>query len=132
MQTFTPGSIWPPRISSDRIKPEMWKTIPFKGCVYFAFGLNLILSVLIFTLKGFLPPVVPLFYGLPVGADQLVPSLALVIAPVTGLIITLINIFIVNLTRDNLLKKALIISGTFVSTLLAITVVKIILLVGFF
>lgn len=110
----------------------MWKNVPYKGCVYFSVGVNLVLIVLILVLKGFLPPVVPLFYGLPAGAEQLTPSLGLILAPISGLIITAINIFVSNLTADLFLKKALIISNAFISLLLAIAVTKIILLVGLF
>jgi hypothetical protein len=110
----------------------MWKNVPYKGCVYFSVGVNLVLIVLILVLKGFLPPVVPLFYGLPAGAEQLTPSLGLILAPIAGLIITGINIFVSNLTHDVFLRKALIISSAFISLLLAIAVSKIILLVGLF
>lgn len=110
----------------------MWKNVPLKGGVYFSTALNLILIILVLGLKGFLPPVVPLFYGLPSGTDQLVSSIFLVVAPVSSLIITLINILISNLIKDIFLKRALIISSVFVSLLFAITLVKIVLLVGFF
>lgn len=110
----------------------MWKNIPYKGCVYFSVILNLVSIVLIFILKEFLPPVVPLFYGLPAGAEQLTPSLGLILAPISGFIIMAINIFISNLTHDAFLKKTLIISSAFISLLLAIAVTKIVLLVGFF
>jgi hypothetical protein len=110
----------------------MWKKLPLKGCIYFSIVINLISVVVIIALRSLLPPVVPLFYGLPSGAEQLTPTLGLVLAPATGLVITILNLFLTNLTSDIFLKKTLIISGAFISLLLAITVTKIFLLVGFF
>lgn len=110
----------------------MWKDLPYKGCVYFSLILNALSLIFILISRGFLPPVVPLFYGLPSGADQLTPGLGLVVAPVTGIAMTFINIFVGDLTRDIFLKKTLIISSAFVALLLSIAVIKIVLLVGFF
>jgi len=110
----------------------MLKNLPFKGYVYFSIVSNILIVTLIIAIKSFLPPVVPLFYGLPVGSDQLIPSIGLTIAPIAGLTIALINIFLSNLTRDTFLKKTLIVSSAFISLLVAIAVIKIILLVWFF
>lgn len=110
----------------------MWKNLPYKGCVYFSVVLNIVSVVIILILRGILPPVVPLFYGLPAGAEQLAPTLALVLAPAAGLVITAINIFVSRLTKNIFLKKTLMISSAFVSLLLTIAVIKINLLVGFF
>jgi len=110
----------------------MWKDLPYKGCIYLSVFLNIISALIIFVLKGYLPPVVPLFYGLPVGAEQLTPALELLLAPAIGLIITAINVSISILSKDIFLKKSLIISSAFISLLLTITVIKIVLLIGFF
>lgn len=110
----------------------MWKNIPLKGYVYASFGLNLIVVAAIFGLKSFLPPVLPLFYGLATGTNQLTHTYGLLIAPATGLLITLLNICLTIITKDQFFKKTLIISAMFVSILITITVLKIILLVGFF
>ena len=110
----------------------MWKDLPYKGCVYFSLVLNVLLIGIILILKGFLPPIVPLFYGLPDGSEQLIPYFGLILAPTIGLVITFVNIFVSNTIRDIFLKKALVISSAFISLLLAITTVKIVLLVGFF
>lgn len=106
--------------------------MPFKSFAYFSLIINIIFVAIIVIIKSFLPPVVPLFYGLPAGSEQLVPTLELAIAPVLGLLITLLNIFLSGLVKDVFLKKTLIITSAFISLLLAITVTKIILLVGFF
>jgi hypothetical protein len=110
----------------------MWKNLPYKGYIYFSVALNIVSIILIFVLRGFLPPVVPLFYGLPVGSDQLTPSFGLILAPIAGLAIMTINSLVSNFIKDTFFKKTLIISSAFISLLMAITVSKIILLVGFF
>jgi hypothetical protein len=110
----------------------MWKNTPYKGCVYFSVAVNLASIILIFALKAFLPPVVPLFYGLPSGSEQLVQTLGLILVPMVGLIITITNVVINGFVEDNFLKRILIISSTFISILLTITIIKIIFLVGFF
>lgn len=110
----------------------MWKDLPYKGCVYFSFILDVVLIVLILAIKTLLPPVLPLLYGLPAGSEQLVPSLWIILAPASGIFITILNVMISSFTGDMFLKKTLTVSSAFVSLLLAIATVKIILLVGFF
>ena len=100
-------------------------------CLFLA-SLNVLLIGIILILKGFLPPIVPLFYGLPDGVEQLTPYFGLILAPAIGLVIPFVNIFISNTIRDIFLKKALVISSAFISLLLAITIIKIVLLVGLF
>ena len=110
----------------------MWKNLPYIGCVYFSVIVNAVSIVLILVLKQMLPPVVPLFYGLPAGIEQLIPNIGLVIAPIAGLTVTVINVLVSLFTNDSFLKKTLIISSAFITFLLNIAVIKIILLVGFF
>jgi len=110
----------------------MWKNLPFRGYVITSLALNVILGIVIFIIKDFLPPVIPLFYGLPSGTSQLVPTIGLVIAPTIGFNINLINITIASFVKDLFFKKTLAMSSMFVSVLVFITTLKIILLVGFF
>lgn len=78
-----------------------------------------------------LPPVVPLLYGKPVGESQLVPSYALVIAPLTALLITIVNFMLTKFSlKDTFLKNILNWSTVLVSVLSFITVTKVIFLVG--
>lgn len=110
----------------------MWKNLPDKGYVYFSVILSLLSAISIIVLKSFLPPVVPLFYGLPVDSSQLVPSLALLIAPGVAILITFINISLTNLSDDVFFKRTLVASQAFISLLLGIAVLRIVLLVGLF
>lgn len=110
----------------------MWKNLPLKEYVYTAAVMNIISLLAILISKSFIPPIVPLFYGLPAGINQLVPSYLLFITPITGLGISVLNISLARITKDLYFKKLLIISSSFASVLLAITTIKIILLVAFF
>ncbi len=111
---------------------DLWAKTPLKSFASSSFAINLALILIIVLLKGFLPPEVPLFYGKPVGEMQLTSALGLLIAPVASILITLINISLNFWVKDLFAKKILIISAFFVSVLTAITVLKIIFLVGFF
>lgn len=111
---------------------ELWGKVPLKSYIYSSLGITLAVSLFAILVKGVLPPEVPLFYGKPVGEEQLASSLGLVIAPGVSLLVTLVNTILSAFVEDPFLKKALVISAFFVSLLTAITIFKIIFLVGFF
>ena len=79
-----------------------------------------------------LPPVIPLFYGLAEGENQLVHPLFLTIPSGLGLLIILINTLLSTIITNNFIKRSLILSSFAVSLLVFITTVKILLLVGSF
>lgn len=110
----------------------MWKNTPLKGYVYASGGLSFVSILAILILKSYLPPVVPLFYGLPIGSSQLIPALGLLLVPSVNILIGILNIILSNFSKDIFFKRTLIISSFFVSVLTTITVFKIIALVGFF
>ncbi len=87
-----------------------------------------ILGVLFF--QSHLPPVVPLFFGLPLGEQQLANSWALIIPPIVALAFLGVNIFITQTTKDDFIKQVLLGLTLTTTALSTITVVKIILLVG--
>lgn len=101
--------------------------------VYTSIAINLVVILFVLIAKNFLPPVVPLFYGKAVGEQQLIASLGLTIPPLVSLLITAIN-FSINrwFIKDLFLKNALLIASVFTSILSAITVLRIIFLVGLF
>jgi hypothetical protein len=82
--------------------------------------------------QSFLPPQIPLFYGLPGGAEQLSPSYGLLIPGGLVLIINLANFLLWLKIKDNYLKRILLISSYIVAFFVIITTVKIIFLVGSF
>ena len=105
--------------------------IPLKNLVYTGFLTNLFGIALIFIMKSrYLPPEVPLYYGLPEGEAQIVPSLNLVFPFVFSLIIISINTLITSFIKDDFLKKTLIIGGLVTTFFSVITIIKIIFLVA--
>ncbi len=112
------------------------KLVPVKSQAnaffYGSLALGVFSILLILITKSLLPPLVPLFYGKPAGESQLVPTLALLIAPAVSILITLINTLLASFTKEDFLKKILTVSSFFVSLLISLTVFKIIFLVGFF
>lgn len=91
---------------------------------------NILVVLAVLLLQNHLPPVVPLFYGLPYGEEQLASKWALVIPPIVALALLGVNIFIAHETKDDFIKQ--IMEGLTLATtaLSTITVVRIILLVG--
>lgn len=108
----------------------MLKKLPLRGYVYFSLALNLIAAVAVLLSRNHLPPVVPLFYGKPVGSGQLVSTYGLLLAPLAAFFITVINILLASKISGIFSKKIFSVASFFVSLLATVTVVKIIFLVG--
>jgi len=98
--------------------------------ISFSIGILSILSALI--AQSFLPPQIPLYYGLPVGEEQLSSSLNLVVPGVVSLLILVINFILVKITKEDFLKKVLAAVALIASFFAIITTFKIIFLVGSF
>lgn len=86
---------------------------------------------IIFAVWQFLPPEIPLFYSRPWGKDQLVPFPAILILPVTGLIVFFANLVIARLAakEETLVKQMLSISSFVFSFLIMIALIQIIRLI---
>jgi len=110
----------------------MEKKLSFKNLYFIAIIINVVAILAIIILKSFLPPLVPLFYGEPAGEAQLTNTFGLLIAPAVAFLLTILNLSVSFWVKDEFLKKILAISTLVISVLTAITMVKIILLVGFF
>lgn len=111
---------------------KVWRGAAFKGYYLAALILNLLSAAFLVLFKHILPPVVPLFYGKPIGEQQLAGSLGLLIIPGVAILITFINFFISLVTKDDFLKKILVTATLIISVLVTITLIKIVSLVGFF
>ena len=111
---------------------KFWMNVPLKGLLYISIIINFACIVAIFLLKNLLPPVVPILYGRPTGEGQLLPTFGLSIAPMVSLGIIVLNLFMGRVLKESFNLKIFIAAGFLVSVLSAITVLKIILLVGFF
>ena len=130
-----------PRLPKNRIKlsgkfpkkgQEIIKTLPFIKYIYLSIVVNLLIIAAIFVVKKNLPPEVPLFYGLPKSENQLVSSTNLILPSLISLAIIAANSFLAYLTKDEFLKKTLVMA-TFASTFFSVvTTLKIVFLVGSF
>ena len=94
--------------------------------------INLLLIATIFLLRKNLPPLIPLFYGLPVSQSQLSPLWGLAIPESVAIGLIVINEIISKLTKDTFLEKILLSLSVAVTVLSTITVLKIIFLIGSF
>lgn len=110
----------------------MWKKVTFKNYFLAAIIINLLISLSLLVLKSFLPPLAPLFYGRPSGESQLTSFLGLFIAPGVSIVITVVNLLLNLWTEDIFLKRLLATTAVIVSVMSAITIVKIVFLIGYF
>ena len=115
-----------------KIDKNLLAGLPFSNFVYASFVLNLLLIVFVLTIQRWLPPQVPLFYGMAEGEGQLSQSIFLTIPALAAIGITIVNIVISLGVKDTFVKKTLIVAGLAATFLATITVVKIVFLVGSF
>lgn len=108
------------------------KRLPYAHAVLTFSVLNLLLIILVFIIKNNLPPVLPIYFGLPSGNEQLGPSEALAFLPLAGLIVTFINTAILAFTQDKFLQQVLIGIIAITTTLSTFAYFRIIFLVGNF
>ena len=108
------------------------RSIPFRRYVILALGVNLATILLGTLAQSFLPPEIPLFYGLATGATQLAPSLAILLPAATSTVIIGINLGLVKNINEDFTQKALVLTAVSTAVFSTITTLKIILLVGSF
>lgn len=92
--------------------------------------INISIIIFIILIQNNLPPQVPLFYGKPYGAEQLTTSISLVFPPLLSIVVSIINSIVIFLIEDDFLQKILLVSMYTLTLLSAITVIKIIFLIG--
>lgn len=112
--------------------PRIKIDLPFLGYIASSLVLNAVMVVAILLLGRYLPPEVPLFYGLAQGEEQLVHQWVLIIPSLVSLFIILLNSSLSLLIKNDFLKQVLVISGVLATFFSLVTTVKIILLVGSF
>ena len=104
--------------------------LPLRHWTLYIASVNVVAMVLVVLVRSLLPPVVPLFYGNPYGAEQLAPQGLLILPPLVALGVCGVNIAI-NLTlNDKFLEKVLFGSMCAATLLSTVTLLKIIFLVG--
>lgn len=118
---------WKANNLSGSPKEQTLKKFLFAGLL-----INLVLICFAFLARPYLPPQIPLYYGVAEAEGIIAPSWALVVPSLVSLGILGVNFFLSILTQDEFLKKTLLFS-TFAAYLFAIiTILKILVLVGNF
>jgi hypothetical protein len=105
---------------------------PFRDFVTIAIFVNVILIAASLALHTFLPPEIPLFYGMPEGSEQLASSWLLAFPSLVALFIILVNLLIASFVEDEFIKKVIILTGIATTFFSATTTVQIMFLVGSF
>lgn len=82
------------------------------------------------TSQSALPPVVPLFYGLPAGEEQLAQTALLAIPAVIALLLIASNFLLLRVSRDKFLQNVLLSTMVVITALSTITIAEIIFLIG--
>ena len=111
---------------------EQIENIPLKYLIYISLVVNILVILSVLFLKKFLPPIVPLYYGLAKSEAQLTKQIYLIIPSLMSFTVLLANIFFSIFSDNDYLKKTLIIGAFAVTFLSAITTLKITFLVGSF
>ena len=104
--------------------------VPFSKEIILCLIINLVMILLATLSIIILPPEIPLLYGLPEGKEQLVSSWAIITPNLAALIIMFTNSIFAIYTKDEYIKKIIVIAGFTVSFFAIITVLKIFFLVG--
>lgn len=111
------------------IKADFEK-LPLKKTVLFALFLSVITFLIGLLSQIFLPPEIPLFYGMPYGESQVAKSIFILTPPAISLVFIFINIILTLKLESQFIKKTLITASLFISILSFIAVFRIISLVG--
>jgi len=119
--------IWEEKIGSKGQK--LTEGLPFKNYVAASIVANLVLITLTLLITRWMPPEIPLFYGLPQSNAQLASNWMLFIPSSVSLFIIGLNIALAKNVKNEFLKKTLILSSVAVTFFSAITTLKIIFLV---
>jgi len=104
--------------------------LPLKRYFNASWTINFIIIIFSLLLLGRLPPQIPIFYGFPQSEAQLSHPIGILIPSSLSLIFILLNLFLINIIKDEFIKKILVIAGLATAVFASITVVKIIFLVG--
>lgn len=103
-----------------------------KKSLTFLLVVNVLMLIVIAISLPKLPPVVPLYYGRPAGIDQLAPREVLFVPALLILLLTGIGTALSARIKDSFIETSFTWTSIVITTLSAITVLRIMLLVGNF
>lgn len=107
-------------------------TIPHPKTVVASFVLVFVTILIAVASQSYLPPEIPLYYGLPEGELQIAPSSALVIPSLVSLAINTINTTLAYFLKEKFVQRTLVFASFAVAVFSVVTTVKIIFLIGSF
>lgn len=113
-----------------KLQSQIEENIPYSKVVLVSLCLVFVSVLLVLFAQKYLPPEVPLFYGLPKSEEQLAQSTALVIPSFISLAILVLNTTLAYFINDKYIKSLLIFTDLAVVLFSTITTVKIMLLIG--
>lgn len=113
-------------------KLTFWKSLPFVKLFYLSLIISALNILTVISIKRFLPPQIPLYYGLAEDESQLASSSSLIVTGVLSLAVVVINGTAAALLKREFIQKILVLTSFAVSFMTEVTTVKIILLVGSF
>lgn len=106
------------------------KKIPYTKLLYISFIANFLTILLLFIFRENIPPEIPLFYGYPEGENQLAQKSSLALPSLISIMVIITNSSIAFFTKDEFIKKTLVIASFAVTFLSLVTTIKIAFLVG--
>ncbi len=108
------------------------RVVAYKRSVIVVLVLQLLTLIFVFWAQNYLPPMIPLLYGQPSGAEQLVTKRTLFALPLLTLSLFIASTFIMEWIKDRFIDQILIGTSFIISLLSLFAAYKIIFLVGSF
>lgn len=118
--------------SKEALKVSLSKTIPLRKLLFTSLIVSLLTIGLVLALQRYLPPEVPLLYGLPLGEEQITSSTSLIIPSLISVAVFVINASIIFVLEDKYIQQLLVMTTFAVTLLSSITTLKIIFLISSF
>jgi hypothetical protein len=118
-------------VQASEVKPSRLPQL-LKRAFWISVFINLANITAYFLLRNHLPPEIPLYYGMAEGDQQLAPTHGLLFPSLFALGVIIINSALALMIKNDFLKHVLILAALGITVLVAITTVKIVLLVGSF
>ncbi|QQS39030.1 hypothetical protein IPM62_00210 [Candidatus Woesebacteria bacterium] len=117
---------------TNRLHKQIEKNLIYPKILFVSLLLIALSILSTFLLTQYLPPEIPLFFGLPESEDQIASSSALIVPSLFSLAILVLNSTIAYFSNDKFIKMVLIFSSLAISLLSTIATLKITLLIGSF
>lgn len=109
-----------------------FERLPLKKVILASLIINVSILILSLVAQIILPPIVPIFFGLPQTEEQLAPSIFIGLPQIISIIFILVNTLISTNIDGQYVKKTLAFSSFSLTILSTIATLKVIFLVGTF